>query len=160
MPLGPNTLKMTKVRVAGSDAAHRIDPSVFNLPSTQSRNGATCTTHHRASASLQPRLGNPSQTCFHVKQAARSRRVSHADLPPSVLWRNRQTKVCLVLRSKRRNCRGDFQAQITKPELPVLSPKPGETIATSFEAKLEKTVATSFEVKPSKTVRVVLRPNH
>jgi hypothetical protein len=50
--------------------------------------------------------------------------------------------------------------------------KPGETIATSFEAKLEKTVTTSFEVKPletvatgfeakpAKTVRVVLRPNH
>jgi hypothetical protein len=48
----------------------------------------------------------------------------------------------------------------------------GETVATSFEAKLEKSVAagfeaklletvtTSFEVKSAKTVRVVLRPNH
>jgi hypothetical protein len=109
-----------------------------------------------------------------VKQAARSRRVSRADLPPSVLWR-RQTEAHLVLRPKPRNHRGDFEAQLTKPELPVLRPKPGnppppwfwgstkkliigfeakpgETIATSFEAKLEKIVATDFEAKPAKTI--------
>jgi hypothetical protein len=83
----------------------------------------------------------------------------------------------LILGPKPRNHRGDFEAQITKPKLPVLKPKPenppppcfsgstkkptagfeaklGETIATSFEAKLEKTVATSFEVKPEKTVAI------
>jgi hypothetical protein len=50
--------------------------------------------------------------------------------------------------------------------------KPGETVATNLNAKLEKTVAAGFEVKPLetvatgveaksvKTVRVVLRPNH
>jgi hypothetical protein len=98
-----------------------------------------------------------------------------ADLPPSVLWHNRQTKACLVLRSKLRNRRGDFEAQITKSDLPVLRPKPGnplppwvwgstkkpiadfeakpgETVATSFEAKLEKTVAIGFEAKLEKTV--------
>jgi hypothetical protein len=74
------------------------------------RDGATCTTHSRASASLQARLGNPSQTCFDTKQAARSRRVSRADLTPSVLWRNRQTEAHLVLRPKSRNRRGDFDA--------------------------------------------------
>jgi hypothetical protein len=81
----------------------------------------------------------------------------------------------MVLRHKPRNRRGDFEAQIIKPELPVLSPKPGnppppsfwgstkklitgfeakprETVTTSFEAKLEKTVTTGFEVKPAKTV--------
>jgi hypothetical protein len=31
----------------------------------------------------------------------------------------------LVLWPKPRNRRGDFEAQITKPELPVLRPKPG-----------------------------------
>jgi hypothetical protein len=89
----------------------------------------------------------------------------------------------LVLRLKPRNCRGDFDVQITKPELAVLRLKPenpsppwflgstnkpttgfeaklGETVATSFEAKLEKIVATGFETKPAKTVRVVLRSNH
>jgi alkanesulfonate monooxygenase SsuD/methylene tetrahydromethanopterin reductase-like flavin-dependent oxidoreductase (luciferase family) len=99
------------------------------------------------------------------------------------LWHNRQTEACLVLRPKPKNRRGDFKDQITKPELPVLRPKPGnppppwflgstkkptagfeaklgEIVATSFEAKLEKTVATGFEAKPVKTVRVVLRPNH
>jgi hypothetical protein len=38
------------------------------------------------------------------------------------LWRNRQTEAHLVLRPKPRNCRGDFEAQITKPKLPVLRP--------------------------------------
>jgi hypothetical protein len=111
------------------------------------------------------------------------------------LWHNRQTKARLVLRPKPRNYHGDFEAQITKPELPVLRPKPGnppppwfygstkkltagseakpgETVTTSFEAKLEKivaagfeaksleTIATGFEAKPVKTMRVVLRPNH
>jgi hypothetical protein len=88
----------------------------------------------------------------------------------------------LVLRLKPRNNHGDFETQITKLELPILRPKPenppppwfgstkkpitdfvtkpGETVATSFEVKLEKTVATGFEAKPAETVRVVLRPNH
>jgi hypothetical protein len=93
------------------------------------------------------------------------------------LWHNQQTEVCFVLRPKPRNHRGDFEAQITKPELSVLRPKPGnppplwfwgstkkpttgfeakseEIIATSFEAKQEKTVATDFETKPAKTVAV------
>jgi hypothetical protein len=68
-----------------------------------------------------------------------------------------------------------FEAQITKPKMPVLRPKPGnppppwfwgstkkpttgfeakpgETVTTSFEAKLEKTVATGFEAKTAKTI--------
>jgi hypothetical protein len=81
----------------------------------------------------------------------------------------------LVLRPKPRNCRGNFETQITKPELLVSRPKPenpqppwswgstkkptidfkaklGETVTTSFEVKLEKTVTTGFEAKPAKTV--------
>jgi hypothetical protein len=91
------------------------------------------------------------------------------------LWRNRQTEAHLVLRPKPRNRRGDFEVQITKLELSVLRPnpgnpppprfwsstkkpttgfeaKPGETVATSFEAKLEKTIAAAFDAKPPKTV--------
>jgi hypothetical protein len=87
------------------------------------------------------------------------------------------------LRPKPRNRCGDFKAHITKPELPVLRPKlgnppppwfwgsikkpttdfeakPGETIATSFEANLEKIVAIGFEAKLAKTIWVVTRPNH
>jgi hypothetical protein len=82
-----------------------------------------------------------------------------------------------------RNRHGDFEAQITKPELPILRPKlrnppppwfwgstkklnagfeakQGETVTTSFETKLKKTVATGFKAKPVETVRVVLTPNH
>jgi hypothetical protein len=101
--------------------------------------------------------------------------MSHVDLPPSVLWRNRQTEAHLILRPKPWIHRSDFDAQITKPKLSVSMPKPrnplspwfwgstkkptagfeakpGETVATNFEAKLEKTAATSFEAKPEKTV--------
>jgi hypothetical protein len=122
--------------------------------------------HHpcRASASLKARLGNPGLTCFQVKQAARSRHVLHTIfILPSVLWRNRQIIVHLVLRPKSRNHRGDFVGQITKPQLPVLTPKPGNpskwlwcqttrTVATGFEAKPGETVATGFEAKPEETV--------
>jgi hypothetical protein len=51
--------------------------------------------------------------------------MSHADLPPLVLWRNRQIEVRLVLRPKPRNRRCHFEDQITKPELPVLRLRPG-----------------------------------
>jgi hypothetical protein len=125
MSIGPNTLKTANVGSQGP-----MQPVALTRPSSSClqcnlRDGATCTTHRRASASLQARLENPSQTCFHVKQAARSRRVSYTDLPPSILWCNRQIETCLVLRLKPKNHRGDFEAQITKLELPVLRPKPG-----------------------------------
>jgi hypothetical protein len=91
------------------------------------------------------------------------------------LWHNWQTEAHRVLRPKPRNRRGDFDAQITKPELPVLRLEPGnppppwfwgstkkptagfeaklgETVATSFEAKLEKTVVAGFEAEPLETV--------
>jgi hypothetical protein len=91
------------------------------------------------------------------------------------LWRNQQAEACLILRLKLRNHRGDFESQITKPELLVLRPKPGnlpphwfwgstkkptagfdaklgETVTTSFKAKLEKTVTTGFETKPLETI--------
>jgi hypothetical protein len=100
--------------------------------------------------------------------------VFRADLPPLILWRNRQIEAHLVLRPKPRNRHGDFEVQITKLELPILRPKPGnppppwflastkklttgfeakpgETVATSFKAKLEKIIATGFEAKPTKT---------
>jgi hypothetical protein len=92
-----------------------------------------------------------------------------------VLWRNRQTETHLVLRSKPRNHRDDFDAQITKPELPILrhklgnpplpwfwgstkkpttgfEAKPEKTVTTSFEAKLMKTVVAGFEAKPLETI--------
>jgi hypothetical protein len=87
-------------------------------------NDVTCITRSRASTILEVRLENPSPTCFHVKQAARFRRVSHAVLLLSVLWRNWQTIIHLVLRSKLRHRHGDFDAQITKAELSILRPKP------------------------------------
>jgi hypothetical protein len=86
------------------------------------------------------------------------------------LWCNRQTEAGFVLRPKPRNHRGDFEVQITKPDMLILRPKPGnpshqvwsqtrenyrrrlcgqtgENRATCFEAKPKKTVATGFEVK-------------
>jgi hypothetical protein len=92
IPLVHNTMKTTKVGKHGP-----TQPVVSTRPSSTClrRNipdDATCITHRRAFASIQARLGNPIQTCFHAKQAARSRRVSRIDLPPSILQRNRQTE--------------------------------------------------------------------
>jgi hypothetical protein len=84
-----------------------------------------CTTCCRASASLEARLENSSLTYFTSKQSVRSWHVSHSILHLLILWRNQQTEVCLVLRSKPRNRRSNFEAQITKLELSVLSTKPG-----------------------------------
>jgi hypothetical protein len=79
----------------------------------------------------------------------------------------------LILSLKQRNRREDFEAQITKLELPVVrhklgnppppwfcgstkkpitgfEAKPRETVATSFEAKPLETVATNFEAKPTR----------
>jgi hypothetical protein len=88
---------------------------------------ATCITRSHSSTSLEARLRNPTPIGFHTKQAAKSRHASHADLSLSVLWHNRQIEARLVLRLKPRNRRGDFEAQITKPELSVLRPKLGNT---------------------------------
>jgi hypothetical protein len=74
--------------------------------------------------------------------------MSYADISPSILWRKQQTEARLVLRSKPRNCRDDFEAQTEKPE------------ATGFEAKLQKTIATDFEVKLEKTAPVVSMLNY
>jgi hypothetical protein len=74
--------------------------------------------------------------------------MSYADISPSILWRKQQTEARLVLRSKPRNCRDDFEAQTEKPE------------ATGFEAKLQKTIATGFEVKLEKTAPVVSMLNY
>jgi hypothetical protein len=64
-----------------------------------------------------------------------------------------------------------FRGSTKKPTV-NFEVKPGETVATSFEAKLEKivaagfeakpleTITTDFEVKPTKIVRMVLRTNH
>jgi hypothetical protein len=86
---------------------------------------ATRTTCSCVFTSLEARLRNPSSTCFHTKQAARSRHVSHVVLHPSVLWHNWQTEARLVLRPKPRNRYDDFDAQINKLELSVLRPKSG-----------------------------------
>jgi hypothetical protein len=70
-------------------------------------------------------LENPSLTRFQAKQVTRSHRVSHVVLLRSVLWCNGQNIARLVLRPKPRNHHGDFEAQITKPQLLVLRSKPG-----------------------------------
>jgi hypothetical protein len=116
--------------VAGSDVARHINPSIFNLPPTQLLRW--CHVHHPSSCLRQSssQTGKSYPDLLPRQQAARSRHVSRADLPPSVLWRNRQTKTPLVLRPKLRNRRGDFEAQITKP------------VAAGFEAQTGKSSTT------------------
>jgi hypothetical protein len=86
--------------------------------------------------------------------------MSHADLPPSVLWRNRQIETHLVLRPKPRNHRDPnhhtratgFEAKPEKIVATGFEAKPEKTVATGFEAKLLETVTTGFEAKPVKAV--------
>jgi hypothetical protein len=87
------------------------------------------------------------ETQVRLSSRTRSRRVSHAVLLLSVLWRNRQTIARLVLRLKRRNRCDDFVSQITKPQLPILRPNPGN---------LKLPVLRINREKPS---TLVLRPN-
>jgi hypothetical protein len=88
MPLGSNKEKTAKQRQQGPTQPVASTRAASACLRRNHGDGATCNTRRHAFASLHARLENPSQTCFHAKQAARSRRVSHADLTPSVLWRN------------------------------------------------------------------------
>jgi hypothetical protein len=53
----------------------------------------------------------------------------------------------------------DFEPQTRKP-IAGFEVKPGETVSTNFEVKLEKIIAAGFEAKLAKTVQVVLRSYH
>jgi hypothetical protein len=78
--------------------------------------------HHpcRASASLKARLRNTSLTYFHVKQVAKSWRVSHdvtsthqfwgaTDKPsPTWVWGTNQETIAVILRPKSPNCSYQF----------------------------------------------------
>jgi hypothetical protein len=55
---------------------------------------------------------------------------------PSVLWDNRQTIAHLVLRPKPRNRHSDFVGQITKPQPPLSTTKPGNL--TTFVLRLNQ----------------------
>jgi hypothetical protein len=71
--------------------------------------------------------------------------VSYDNLPPSVLWRNRQTEARLILKSKLRNHHSDFEVKLEKTITTGFEAKPAKTIAAGFEGKPIETVATSFE---------------
>jgi hypothetical protein len=86
------------------------------------------------------------------------------------LWRNWQTEAHLILRLKPRNCRGDFEAQITKPELSIFMLKPKNPTppwfwdstkkpTVDFEAKLGETIATNFEDKLEKAAESDQEPS-
>jgi hypothetical protein len=85
-----------------------------------------------------------------VKQAARSRLVSHVVLPSSVLWRNRQTECRLVLRPKPRNRHGDFEAQTIAAGFEAQTGKPKPLVLRSNQRKLSPPVLRSNRRKPSK----------
>jgi hypothetical protein len=118
-----------------------------------------CTTRSRTSSSLKARLGNPSVICFQVKQAARSRRMSHIILPLSVLYCNQQTVIHLVLRLKPINRHEDFKAQITKPELSVLRPKPGNHKPLVLRLNWEKSSQWFWGQTTDKLLTLILRLN-
>jgi hypothetical protein len=88
MPLEPNTRKTIKQGYQGPTQPIASTRLPSTCPRRNLYDGTTYTTHRYAFISLDVRLRNPNQTCLHVKPAARSRCVSRADLPSSVLWCN------------------------------------------------------------------------
>jgi hypothetical protein len=64
----------------------------------------------------------------------------------SVLWRNRQTVACLILRPKLINRCGYFEAQITKTVLPVLRSN-RKTVDLGFEAQLRNSRSSSHRAQ-------------
>jgi hypothetical protein len=100
---------------------------------------ATCTTRHRSSASFEAKLGNPNLTFFVMKQAARWWCVSSHRLhmlisfeaqtdnpPPTWFWGPNQETVAVIWWA------------FTKPQLPVLRPKPGNlpTLVLRFNQEI------------------------
>jgi hypothetical protein len=76
-----------------------------------------------------------------------------------ILWRNRQTEDHLVLRSKPRNRRGDFEAQITKTVAAGFETqigKPSQNLGFEAQSRNPPPVLRSNQEKPSQQV---LRPN-
>jgi hypothetical protein len=53
-----------------------------------------------------------------------------------------------------------FEAKLEKIITTGFEAKPPKTVVAGFEAKLTETVTTGFDAKPVKTVWLVLRPNH
>jgi hypothetical protein len=123
MSLRHNTIKTMILGYKGS--IYLVASTHLSLASTPRdlHDDVTCTTRSHSSTNLEARLRNSNLTYFHAKQVARSRCVSRVDLLSSVLWRNRQIEVHLVLRLKQKKRHGDFEAQIIKPEIPILRPK-------------------------------------
>jgi hypothetical protein len=111
-------------------------------------NGGTCTIRLRGSISLEGRLGNASLTCFHVKQAARSRRVSRAvfilcwfcgitDKPyPAWFWGPNQETVVVILMPKSLNRRCQFWGPNQ------------ETLYHRFWGQIGRNHPSGFEAKP------------
>jgi hypothetical protein len=96
----------------------------------------TCTTCHRYFASFEVKIGNPSPTCFTMKQAIGCRRVSSRRLHPLI----------------------DFEAQIDKPPPTWFWGTNQETIAVILMPKLPNRQYW-FWGPNRKTVTMVLRLN-
>jgi hypothetical protein len=96
----------------------------------------TCTTCHRYFASFEVKIGNPSSTCFAMKQAIGCRCVSSRRLHPLI----------------------DFEAQIDKPPPTCFWGTNQETIAVILMPKLPNRQHW-FSGPNQKTVAMVLRLN-
>jgi hypothetical protein len=104
-----------------------------------------CTTHRHSSASFEEKLGNPSPTCFTMKQVIESRCVSSHHLHPLISFEAQTNKPPPF----------GFEAQ-TKKWLHWFWGTNHQTIDHDFEAQTKKslqwfwgqTVATGFETKP------------
>jgi hypothetical protein len=109
-----------------------------------------CTTCRHSFASFEAKLGNPSPTCFMMKQATECQRVSSHHLhpligfeaqsdkpPPTWFWDPNQETIIVILRPKSSNHRPWFCGTNQETIAVVLRPNHWQAIPIGFEAKLE-----------------------
>jgi hypothetical protein len=104
-----------------------------------------CHMHHPPSRFRQSwgKLENPSLTCFHAKQAARSQHVPHTVALPSVLLCNRQTIATGFEVKTEKTVATSFEAKPEKTDLVVLRSNHWQTIVLGFEAQPRSTRSSS-----------------
>jgi hypothetical protein len=102
-------------------------------------NDTTCTTHRRASDSLEVRLENPSHSCFTPKQAVRSRRVPRRH--PSIGFVMQSINISPF----------DFKAQINKASR--FWGINHQTGAAGFEPQIRK--SSTFSLRLNQEIRVL-----
>jgi hypothetical protein len=131
-------------------APDAIEPTTLASLPHDLRDDATCTTRRRSFAIFEAKQGNPSLTCFTMKQATGCRCVFSQHLhplisfevqidksPPTWFWCANQQTIAVILMPKSPNHQPWFWGPNQETIAVALRPNHWQTIATDLEAKPE-----------------------